>query len=186
MIALDYDYNFDYIFSQDGSIEVKVRASGYISAAFYGYNQDYGYHISDGLSGSMHDHALTFKADIDIDGTENSLAVHSIVPVTKTYPWSNGIAHNTMMLERDYITNEDQGRINWPKNGNAMYMIVDKESLNKYGEERGYRIMPGHGVAHLTIQDSFNLQKSQSFATCHLYVIQHHDNERQASHALNK
>lgn len=133
----------------------------------------------------MHDHALTFKADIDIGGTENSLAVHSIVPCTKEYPWSNGIKHSTMKLEKGYVENESEGKINWPSNASKMYFVVNKDKLNPYGEERGYRIMPGLGVSHLTIQESYNLQKSQSFATHHLYVTKHHDSERSAAHALN-
>lgn len=61
----DYDYNFDYIFSLDGSIETVVRASGYIQSANAAKNQEYGYRIHDALSGSMHDHALTFKVSRD-------------------------------------------------------------------------------------------------------------------------
>lgn len=49
----NYDYLFDYQFSMDGTIEVRVRASGYIQAAYYVNNTEYGYQIHDALSGSM-------------------------------------------------------------------------------------------------------------------------------------
>lgn len=77
------DYSFDYTFYLDGALETTVRASGYIQSAYYAKNGDYGarslskgevqnliltvnigYHIHDGLSGSMHDHVLTFKVRI--------------------------------------------------------------------------------------------------------------------------
>ncbi|KAJ6545811.1 copper amine oxidase, partial [Mycena vulgaris] len=48
-------------FALDGSIETIVRASGYIQAAYYAKNNDYGYQIHDALSGSMHDHSLNWK-----------------------------------------------------------------------------------------------------------------------------
>ncbi|RMX72312.1 hypothetical protein D0869_14743, partial [Hortaea werneckii] len=51
----NYDYMFTYSFHMDGSIHVEVRASGYIQSAYYAHNADYGYHIHDYLSGSMHD-----------------------------------------------------------------------------------------------------------------------------------
>lgn len=78
----NYDYLIEYDFFLDGGIEVHVRASGYISAAHYFGNDDYGFHIHDHLSGAMHDHVLTFKADIDIFGESNSLQKVEFVPDT--------------------------------------------------------------------------------------------------------
>jgi primary-amine oxidase len=78
----NYDYMIDYSFFLDGGIEVSVRASGYISAAYYSGNEDYGFKIHDFLSGSMHDHVLTFKADLDILGEKNSVQKIEFVPDT--------------------------------------------------------------------------------------------------------
>ncbi|KHO00534.1 Copper amine oxidase [Metarhizium album ARSEF 1941] len=69
----NYDYMFSYNFFLDGGIEVSVRASGYILGGFSANNEDYGWKIHDHLSGSIHDHVLTYKADIDILGEKNSL-----------------------------------------------------------------------------------------------------------------
>lgn len=78
----NYDYLIEYVFFLDGGIEVHVRASGYTSAAYYANNEDYGFHIHDFLSGSMHDHVITFKADLDILGVENSVQKVEFVPDT--------------------------------------------------------------------------------------------------------
>jgi len=78
----NYDYLFDYNFFYDGAIEVSVRASGYISSAYYANNNDYGFQIHDFLSGSLHDHVMTFKADFDILGRDNSVQKIEIVPST--------------------------------------------------------------------------------------------------------
>jgi Cu2+-containing amine oxidase len=63
-------------------MEVSVRASGYIQSTYYAQNEDYGFRIHDNLSGSMHDHVLTFKADFDILGVRNSLQKIEVVPAT--------------------------------------------------------------------------------------------------------
>ncbi|KZV72277.1 copper amine oxidase [Peniophora sp. CONT] len=182
----NYDYNFDYAFHLDGTIEVTVRASGYIQSAYYYGNEDYGYKIKDGLSGSMHDHSLLFKADIDILGTSNSIANHTIYPVSESYPWSHGATRNTMKLARSYIESEDEGKINWAPNAQTMLMVVNADERNAFGEDRGYRIMPGVGGGmYLTIQNSSNLLNSQSFATHNLYATVQHDTEPRATHALN-
>ena len=49
---------------------------------------------------------------------------------------------NTMKIDRSYITNEDDGKITWAKNGAASYSVVNKDKLNDYGEAPGYRIYP--------------------------------------------
>ena len=81
----NYDFLISYDFFLDGSIEVSVRASGYISAAYYAGNEEYGFQIHDFLSGSMHDHVLTFKADLDILGEKNS--VQKVEFVSDTIEW---------------------------------------------------------------------------------------------------
>lgn len=79
----NYDYMFEYAFFHDGSIHVTVRASGYIAAAFWAANADYGFHIQDTVSGSMHDHVLNYKLDLDIHGTKNSLMKVDVIPTTE-------------------------------------------------------------------------------------------------------
>ena len=46
----NYDYQFDYTFYMDGTIETLVRASGYIQSAYFANNTDYGYQINDAVS----------------------------------------------------------------------------------------------------------------------------------------
>ena len=134
----------------------------------------------------MHDHSLLFKADIDILGTANSIANHTVVPTKEVYPWSHGAARSTMKLERSYIESEDDGKIMWSQNAQTMLMVVNTDEPNKFGEPRGYRVMPARGGGmYLTITESDNLLKSQSFATHNMYATVRKDTEPRAAHALN-
>ncbi|KAF9886523.1 hypothetical protein FE257_011430 [Aspergillus nanangensis] len=181
----NYDYMFSYSFYLDGSIGVDVRASGYIQSAFYAHNGDFGYQIHDSLSGSMHDHVLNFKADFDILGTENTVELTSVVPVQKEFVWSAGKTRNTMMLERSLIESEDDGRFNWGPNGATQVHIINQEERNKYGEYRGYRVLPSAGTSHLTVVDSSNLANAGHWAEYDLQVTQQHDYEPFAAHPYN-
>jgi primary-amine oxidase len=78
----NYDFLIEYSFFYDGAIEVSARASGYISAAYWEGAEDYGFHIHDVLSGALHDHVMTFKADLDVLGTKNSVQKVELVPVS--------------------------------------------------------------------------------------------------------
>lgn len=92
-----------------------------------------------------------------------------------------------MKLERHNITSEDESKLNWTGNGQDMLMVVNFDEKNKFGEPRGYRIMPSRGGAgmHLTIQNSSNLFNSQGFATHQLYATKQHDSEPSSSHSTS-
>ena len=81
----NYDYMFDYEFYLDGSIHITVRASGYIESSYWVSNQggDDGFHIHDHLAGSMHDHVINYKLDLDVAGTANSVVRSALVPTTQ-------------------------------------------------------------------------------------------------------
>ncbi|GAA5845868.1 hypothetical protein JCM3766R1_004638 [Sporobolomyces carnicolor] len=181
----NYDYSFTYTFYLDGTIEIGVSASGYIQSAYYAANQDYGYHIHDGLSGSMHTHVLNWKVDVDILGTKNTVGFHKVVADDIKYPWSE-TPRKTMRLERSELKNENDSKLNWPANSQAMYLIYNKEEKNKFGEDRAWRIMPARGGGiHFAMNESSNLGKTMGFATHHLYVTKHHDSEAEVAHRNN-
>lgn len=67
-----------------------------------------------------------------------------------------------------------------------MYTVVNKGSVNQFGELRGYRIAPGMGSpAHLTVQNSNNLRESGHFAEHNLFVTKQKDTEPRSAAAAN-
>ena len=85
----NYDYQTTYEFYLDGSIQILIRASGYINSSGCENkttDPEYGFHIRNGVSGGMHDRVLNWKLDLDVYGTANSLAKTEFVPVSTTYP----------------------------------------------------------------------------------------------------
>lgn len=186
----NYDYTIDYIFYLDGTIEVKVRASGYIFAAFWaeGKEDEYGYRIHDALASSMHDHVINFKADLDIVGTNNTLMRVGIEPITRDYPWEEEEmgSRNTMhLVHRPF---ETETGFDWPKNSGEMYIVVNDNETNAWGENRGYRITGGTGMgnpSHLTILNSTTLGVSAEWASNDLWVVKQKDTEPMSASSLN-
>lgn len=181
----NYDYMFDYSFALDGSIEVGVRASGYLHGGHVEGMSDYGFNITQGLSGAMHDHVLNFKADFDINGSNNTLFKTDLVPHTEVFPWSNGNEINTFKLNKTMIQNEDEGKINWPGNADSMLYIGNSDVKNEYGEIPSYRIFPGHSPTHLIQQHSSSLKESGNFGKHHIYVAKRKDSEPRSSSKHN-
>lgn len=48
-----------------------------------------------------------------------------------------------MKIQKDFITNENDAKINWDYNGATTYSVVNKDQKNSYGEYRGYTVEPG-------------------------------------------
>ncbi|KAF4550103.1 Copper amine oxidase-like protein 4 [Elsinoe fawcettii] len=194
----NYDYTFDYIFYLDGTLEVKVRASGFIFAAFYsnsthpdhppGKDADkYGYRIHDAASSSMHDHVILFRADTDIAGPNNSFSRLQILSAHRSYEWEQPEipTRNTMVLHSEPVAHETG--LTWPANAGEMYLI-ESAQLNAWGEKRAYRITPGTGMGtppHLTVKNSTVLGRSAKWAEKDIWVLRHKDEERSGAEPLN-
>ncbi|KAH0843678.1 hypothetical protein AYO21_05463 [Fonsecaea monophora] len=186
----NYDYTIDYIFYLDGSIEVKLRASGYIFGAFHAEprsssplrrdssTNEYGYRVRPALHTSMHDHVVNFRADLDICGTANTVVRTSIEPLERAYDWDQPEVpgpRNTMHMVHTPVKHETG--LNWPRNAGEMFLITSPNSTNKWGETRAYRILPGTGMgnpAHLTVVNSTALGKAATWSTADLWVLRNH------------
>lgn len=66
---INYDYVWDFVFYQNGALEVKVHATGYISSSFFtGKGKAYGNRVGDHTLGTIHTHLMNYKVDLDIEG----------------------------------------------------------------------------------------------------------------------
>lgn len=65
----NYDYVWDFIFYQSGSVEARVHATGYITSSFKDDgNLKYGHQVAENVLGNIHTHFINFKVDLDILG----------------------------------------------------------------------------------------------------------------------
>ncbi|EME46665.1 hypothetical protein DOTSEDRAFT_70620, partial [Dothistroma septosporum NZE10] len=189
----NYDYTIDYMFYMDGTIEVKFRASGYISAAFYRASKtagegEYGHRIGEAVSSSVHDHVVNFKADMDVAGQKNDVVRVALEPVTKSYAWDlpQIKERNTMHLVEYPVTQETS--LDWSKNGGEFYLIYSSSERNVWGERRGYRITSGTGMGatpHLTVLNSTTLGDSARWADHDVWVLRQKDTEPRSADPLN-
>lgn len=65
----NYDYIWDFIFYQNGVMEVKMSATGYIHSTFFTTNGlQYGTRVYENGLGNLHTHLIHYKVDLDIAG----------------------------------------------------------------------------------------------------------------------
>ena len=65
----NYDYMWDFIFYQSGSVEAKVHATGYISSSYLvDGSLKHGHQVAEKVLGNIHTHFINFKVDLDVLG----------------------------------------------------------------------------------------------------------------------
>lgn len=65
----NYDYMWDFIFYQSGSVEAKVHATGYISSSYLVSKAlKHGHQVAPNVLGNIHTHFINFKVDMDVAG----------------------------------------------------------------------------------------------------------------------
>ncbi|KAJ7081806.1 amine oxidase catalytic domain-containing protein [Mycena belliarum] len=185
----NYDYMFDYTFQLDGTMEVRISASGYLQGAWWDGEEDsYGTRIRDTYMGSIHDHVVNYKLDFDIGGTRNSLMAVSLENEVVQQPWFDddwGQDVHQQKIVRTMVRNESDALLDHPVNLQGVYVIVNEEELNRWGYPRGYAIHPGMSPIHLTNLDSKRTQDNVNFAKHHLAVSRRKDSEPSSSSMWN-
>jgi primary-amine oxidase len=86
----NYDYIIDYVFNRAGEIEVRAGATGInavkavaaqtLAGANVQADTAYGTLVASGLSGIHHDHYISFRVDMDVDGTRNRAVFDRVTP----------------------------------------------------------------------------------------------------------
>ena len=181
----NYDYLFNYAFGLDGSLEVSVRASGYLQGSYYYKDQgNFGPRIQKATQGSIHDHVLTFKADFDILNSTNSLQKTELRAVPQTQPWFPELGTFEQLQLNSSILEEEQ-MLDWAPNNQMMYTVINPNATNTWGEKRGYRIVPGKSNTYLSTFKSPWSRHNSDFAKSHLAVTRQHDTEPFANSVQN-
>ncbi|TIA82755.1 hypothetical protein E3P98_01145 [Wallemia ichthyophaga] len=182
----NYDYLISFTLYPEGSIEIEVDASGYLQTTYYNPNGDsYDTRVSTTSSGSIHDHVITFKIDLDVAGESNSVERRDIVVSEDRFNWMDDDDPplkqkkiNTSVLEK-----EKEAVIDWNGNSDKFWLIGNKDSTNSYGYPRSYRLMP-RSVIH-NIVDGEKMDQNAKFADHHAFVTVTKDNERSCSSYYN-
>ncbi|KZS99972.1 amine oxidase catalytic domain-containing protein [Laetiporus sulphureus 93-53] len=181
---------FDYIFHLDGTIEVRLSASGYLQGGFWEPSQDrYGAPIRDTTMGSLHDHVINYKVDLDIVGEKNSLLFTSTVQEEVEQPWLEddwGATVVQQKITRRFIESEDEALLAFPPNFQGGYAIVNREERNRWGVVRGYAIHPGYDPVRNTVVGSKRLLNNANWARYNLAVSRRKESEPSSSSMWNQ
>ncbi len=201
----NYDYFIDWIFQQDGSIRVAVGATGIVevkmvnqekalaaegspSGGSNGANVSiaaeareaadrYGRFVAPQIVAVNHDHYFSFRLDLDVDGTSNSLVVDRL----KAQSLPEGHPRRSLWVRDPMLARtEADAKLNISLDNPALWRVISSSRTNHVGYPTSYQIMPGKNISTLLSRDDYPRRRA-GFIDHHLWVTPYRENERYAA-----
>lgn len=177
----NYDYIFDYIFHQNGGIEVKASATGYVQATFYTKNEaQYGHKIYDSVIADIHQHLFHYKVDLDVAGLSNSFYTYDISVENVTLPWYPNIIRTQQKYTKNIKTTETKAALEYKFEQPKYYVFRNDKVKNKYGNSKGYRIQI-NSMSKQILPMGTGVENGMSWARYQLAVTKYKDEEETSS-----
>ncbi|MBR0751975.1 tyramine oxidase [Bradyrhizobium jicamae] len=180
----NYDYIVDYVFDRAGDIDVRLGAFGidatkgvasaHLSDPTAAQDTAYGTLVDPRLLAVNHDHYMTFRIDMDVDGTGNRL-VEDRFGVRKLT--GEGTRKSLWQVESRPVSSE--GPITTPLNA-AQFRVESTEKTNRLGYHTGYQLMPGHSDVSLLAKDD-PIQQRAAFSGYTLWASAYAKDEKYAA-----
>ncbi|MBW4427716.1 MAG: primary-amine oxidase [Nostoc desertorum CM1-VF14] len=174
-VAIDnYDYSLNWIFHQDGTLEVQNELTGIIlaqgtSAQKQSAEDSYGRLIAKNIVGVNHQHFFNYRLDFDVDGKANSVMEMNVktLPMDEKNPLGNAIA-----ITEDPLAKETAAVRDLDIKSSREWMIVSADKKNTLGAAPGYMLMPGGNSIFFPVEGS-NIHQKAEFATHHVWVTKY-------------
>ncbi|KAK1303482.1 Primary amine oxidase [Acorus calamus] len=186
----NYDYIVDWEFQNDGLIRITVSLSGMLMVKGTPYqntnqvppNEDlFGTLLKQNLIGVVHDHYITFRLDMDVDGRNNSF-VKLHMKRQETSPGESP-RKSYMGVERRVVETEKDARIKLSLYDPSAFHVVNPSRRSGVGNPSGYKIVPGGTAASLLDVDD-PPQLRAAFTNNQIWVTAYNQSERWAGGML--
>ncbi len=188
----NYDYMVDYVFRQDGSIDVRIGAVGIdavkgVAATDMGSptaqaDTRYGTLIRPNIVAPNHSHFFNFRIDFDIDGERNSFMKMKLVPtridsgVPRRSYWT--VDHDVPAQEMDAVT-----RLNLASP--SMLGVFNPNVSNSLKQHPAYMLMPGGSAAYPLLDESDSAVKRNAYVENQFWVTAYDPAQRYAGGAYS-
>ncbi len=179
--AGNYDYVFNWIFHQDGSIEMQVDLTGFMETKNVERVSDpdglhkgtgkevFGTLVAPNVEAINHQHYFNFRLDMDVDGPVKNQIYEMNVQAAdrKANPQPNGIAMTEFLLRTESAAQRDVNMAS-----HRSWKIVNTAVRNKYNQPSAYMLIPGETAVPYSSPDSY-LRKISRFTEHQLWVTPH-------------
>ncbi|KAM6914481.1 LOW QUALITY PROTEIN: amine oxidase [copper-containing] 3-like [Lycodopsis pacificus] len=181
----NYDYMWDFIFYQSGSVEAKVHATGYIASSFaLKDNFPFGHQVAENVTGNVHTHFINFKVDVDVLGVKNVFQMKDMEFVNVSLPWIPGRhAMIPTVVEKQLHTEQEAALHHDTKT--PRYLHIASNKTNRWGHQRSYRLQV-FSFAGDHLPESQLEERAMSWARYKVAITKHKDLEQSCGSLYNQ
>lgn len=184
--AGNYDYGFNWVFHQDGTLEMEALLTGImhskgvesVVASAKGHNDGtYGHLVAENVEAMHHQHFFNFRLDMDVEGTTNSaveLNTESGPPGPRN-PYMNAFVMKETMFRSEQ---EAQRQLNLASS--RKWKVINRSVKNSLGQPVGYMLVPGENSVPYAAPNS-SLRRRAGFINAHLWVTRYEPTESNAA-----
>ncbi len=182
----NYDFVFNWIFGEDGGIEVEVNLTG-LMLLYRKTDEDPagGGHsasrhlVAPGVFAPSHQHFFSYRLDFDVDGATPNRVVEMDTRSLRRSRRNNPEGLWFTMEERPLATESEAVRPPDPA-ANRMWRIVNPDRKNQLGESVGYTVVPGTSALPFAVSSS-GMRRQAGFLNAQLFVTPFRRDEQYAA-----
>ncbi len=182
-----YDYIIDWVLTEAGTIRIDVGATGIdavkgvaartMADPSAAADTAHGMLVAPNLAGVYHDHFLSFRLDIDIDGAANTLMRERLE--RQTLP-GDAARRSLWIAAEEPVSAEgplpDAAQHAEPE----VWRVVNPNLTNRLGQHPGYELRPGHTATSLLADDD-PAQRRAAFTAAPLWITAYDRHELYAA-----
>jgi primary-amine oxidase len=178
----NYDYVFDWVFRQDGTVRVDVGATGVpqvkaVADGEGGLDTAYGHLVARDTVATNHDHFFSFRLDLDVDGQQNTFVSERLT--TERVDSGNG-RKSVWVVESTTAESEDEAKMVIDLQQPTLWRVVNPNVVGSHGNPVSYQLESRTNAISLLSPDDFP-QRRAGFTDYHLWVTPYDPEERYAA-----
>ncbi|KAL4418888.1 hypothetical protein ABPG77_010057, partial [Micractinium sp. CCAP 211/92] len=182
--VVNYEYCFYYYFYQDGTIGYEIKLTGELSTNLVSPGEDpekpeWGTLVAPGVNAQFHQHMFSMRIDPAVDDSDGGagLVVSEVDAVAVPQGPGNPAGNAWTTKETDLLCEAEAQRL--CDAGCGRYWKIRNPACTHpaTGKPVAFKLMPQHTPLLLAAPDSSIAQRG-AFATKHLWVTPHSDEER--------
>jgi primary-amine oxidase len=178
----NYDYGINYVFHQDGALEVEVELTGILlvrgsAHAAAPCAPACGELVERHVEAPPHQHFFSFRIDFDVDGRGNTPLELDVRAVPRGPANPEG---NAFRLEERVLRSEQAAVRDLDPAAHRTWKVVNPGVRNELGHPVGYALVPGANSVPYLAPDAQIRQRAR-FIEHHMWFTRYRDGEESAA-----